>query len=135
MSRKSVYYYTIRNDSISTSFNTKQITQIADVIHGLKKTDVLKPKDFDEQIARYSCFMCFAILAAAAEGGHFEALPELKKLIMSSVHKEELPQAKFRHISKKSKIGIFFLQRFHIKTAFYFLFVCKKIKQLLKKER
>ena len=135
MSRTSVYYYTIRNDSISTSFNTKQITQIADVIHGLRKLDISKSDDFDEQIARYSCFMCFAILAAAAEGGHNGALPEIKRLMLSTVHKEEMPKAKFRHLSKKSKIGIFFLQRFHIKTAFYFLFVCKKIKQFLKKER
>ena len=85
MSRKVIYLYTIRNDSLTTNFKTNQITQISDVIVGLRALNMEKPRDFEEQISRYSCFMCFAILASAAEGGHFKSLTEIKKIILSSL--------------------------------------------------
>ena len=69
------------------------ISQIADVITGLRDLNIKKPKDFDEQISRYSCFMCFAILAAAAEGDHFNSARKLKELILGSFHKEEIEKA------------------------------------------
>ena len=31
-----------------------------------------KITDFDKQLCRYSCFMCFAILASAAEGNYYK---------------------------------------------------------------
>lgn len=129
MSKKAVYLYTIRNDSISTDFKTKQITQIEDVILGLRALQIKKPADFEDQIARYSCFMCFAILAAAAEGGHFGALKELKELIINSSHREEIRKARFGRITIKSRIAIFLIQKRAIGTAFYFLYLCKKIKR------
>ncbi len=128
MSKKAVYLYTVRGDSLTTSFKTHQITQIADTVVALRKLNVKKPQDFEAQIARYSCFMCFAILAAAAEGGHFDAMGELKKLILGSLHREEIRKAKFEHITAKSKITVFLMKRRMIKTAFYFLYLCKKIK-------
>lgn len=130
MSSIPVYLYTIRNDSISTDFKTGQITQIADVIYGLKEISINKPDDFDEQISRYSAFMCFAILAAAAEGGHFKAIGKLKELILNSVHKEEIKKASFKKITIKSRIGIFLMKKQMIKTAFYFLYFCKKLKNI-----
>ncbi len=130
MCRKAVYLYTIRNDSISTDFKTRQITQIADVITGLRGLDMEKPEDFDEQISRYSCFMCFAILAAAAEGKHFRALGTLKKLISESLHMEEIQKARFESITVKSRIAISLMQKKMIGAAFYFLYFCKVLKQL-----
>lgn len=135
MSRKPVYLYTIRNDSISTSFKTHQITQIEDVIKGLKKLNVDKSSDFDEQISRYSCFMCFAILAAAAEGNHFSSIGEIKKLILNSVHKKEIQKAYFENITFKSRIGIFLMKKQSIRLAFYFLYFCKEIKRIMKGKR
>ena len=135
LSRKSVYLYTIRNDSISTDFKTGQITQIADVIEGLRRLEVPKPADFEEQIARYSCFMCFAILAAAAEGSHFRAAGTLKKLILGSLHREEIRKARFDRITAKTRIAVFLMKRQRIKLAFYVLFLCKEIKRLRKGER
>ena len=135
MSKKAVYLYTIRNDSISTDFKTKQITQIADVILGLRDMATEKPEDFDEQISRYSCFMCFAILAAAAEGNHFEALPEIKKLINESLHKNEIKKARFENVTAKSRIAIFFMKKQSLGLAFYFLWLCKEIKRLRKGEK
>ena len=132
MSRKVVYLYTIRNDSLTTDFKTSQIAQIADVINGLRAMDVKKPQDFEAQIARYSCFMCFAILASAAEGGHFKSLGELKKLILGSLHKDEIKKASFLNITKKTRISVFLMKRSMIRTAFYFLFLCKQIKSLKK---
>ena len=129
MSKKVVYLYTIRNDSLTTDFKTSQISQIADVILGLRALDVEKPADFEEQIARYSCFMCFAILAAAAQGGHFKAAKELKKLILGSLHKEEIQKAKFENVTFKSRITIFLMKKRAIKSAFYFLYLCKLLKR------
>lgn len=132
MSKKAVYLYTIRDDSISTDFKTQQIRQIHDVIAGLRGLTTERPSDFEEQIARYSCFMCFAILAAAAEGGHFGAIGTIRRLIARSVHADEIGKARFENITRKSRIAIWLMKHNHIRTAFYFLYLCKQIKQLRK---
>lgn len=134
VSKKAIYLYTIRNDSITTNFKTGQIKQIEDVILGLRKIEGKKPEDFEEQISRYSCFMCFAILAAAAEGGHFDSVKKLKELIQNSLHKEEIKKARFDKITIKSRITIFLMKRQCIVTAFYFLYLCKQIKRMRKGE-
>ena len=132
MSKKAIYLYTIRGDSLTTNFKTAQITQIADVIVGLRALNMDKPQDFEAQISRYSCFLCFAILASAAEGGHFKALGEIKRLILTSLHKEEIKKAHFSNITIKTRISVFLMKRNMIRTAFYFLFLCKQIKCLKK---
>ena len=135
MSRKAIYLYTIRNDSISTDFKTNQITQIADVITLLRGLTIEKPEDFDEQISRYSCFMCFAILAAAAEGNHFNAINKLKELIIGSLHIEEIKKARFEKITMKSNIAISLMKKQRIGCAFYFLYLCKELKRLIKGDK
>ena len=135
MSKKAIYLYTIRNDSISTDFKTHQISQIADVITGLRELNIKKPKDFDEQISRYSCFMCFAILAAAAQGNHFNSIKKLKELILSSLHKEEIQKAYFESVTFKSRITIFLMKKQKIRLAFYFLYFCKELKRLRKGDK
>jgi len=133
MSREVAYLYTIRDDSISTTFRPEQITQVADVISCLKASDAPKPRDFDKQIARYSCFMCFAILAQLAEGKHFESLKDVENKIKASVHQEEIPKAEFDRITVKSKIAISLMQKGRLKSAAYFLYLCKKIKCMWKR--
>jgi hypothetical protein len=132
MSRKAIYLYTIRNDSISTDFKTHQISQIADVITGLRRLNIEKTKDFDEQISRYSCFMCFAILAAAAEGNHFNTVRKLNELISGSLHREEIKKAHFEKITMKSRIAIFLMKKQRIGLVFYFLYLCKELKRIRK---
>ena len=78
--------------------------------------------------------MCFAILAAAAEGNHFSSAGKIKKLILNSVHKYEIKKARFDKISIKSKIGIFLMKKELILTAFYFLNLCKQVKLILKRK-
>ena len=131
MSKKAVYLYTIRNDSLTTSFKTSHITQLYDTIIGLRKLDVKKPTDFEEQISRYACFMCFAILAAAAEGGHFDSIGKLKELIVS-LHNEEIQKAHFENITLKSRITIALMKKQKIRLAFYFLHFCKVLKGIRK---
>ena len=75
-------------------------------------------------------FMCFAILAAAAEGGHFQALGRLKELILTSLHREEIKKARFERVTLKTRIAVFLMQRELIGPAFYFLFFCKEIKRM-----
>lgn len=133
MDNTPVYLYTIRDDSLTTSFTTKQLTQLSEVINGLYNITLKKPKDFDDQISRYSCFMCFAILAAAAEGAHFKYLEEIKSLILNSINKELIKKAKFKKITPKSRIVIALMKKEHIKTAFYLLYFAGKAKRMLKK--
>ena len=135
MSKKAIYLYTIRNDSISTDFKTHQISQIADVILGLRGLNIEKPKDFDKQISRYSCFMCFAILAAAAEGNHFNSVGKLKELILGSLHKEEIKKAYFENVTFKSRVAISLMKKQKIRLAFYFLYLCKELKRMRKGDK
>lgn len=128
-----IYLYTMRDDSLSTSFNTKQITHIAETINGFYSITLPKPEDFEKQISRYSAYMCLAIVAAAAEGGHFKYINEIKNLILNSVHKNLIKKSEFENITFKSKVAINLMKKEHIKTAFYFLNFCGRIKSLIKR--
>lgn len=128
-----VYLYTIRDDSLTTSFTTKQMVDLIEVVNGLCGITTEKPKDFEEQLARYACFMCFSILAAAAEGSHFQYLRELKRLILNSKNKDLIKKAKFKNITPKTKIGVALMKKEHIKTAFYWLYFAGQIKRILGK--
>ena len=127
------YLYTIRDDSLTTSFRTKQITELGEVIKGLCNIKSEKPEDFDEQLARYSCFMCLAILAAAAEGSHFEYLDEIESFILNSVNKDLIKKAEFEKVTPKAKLAMALMKKERIKAAFYFLHFAGKIKRVLKK--
>ena len=133
MSRKSIYLYTVRDDSLSTSVKTSQIPQIADTIECVRSCDGNKPSDFEEQIARYSCYMCFAIVAGAAERGQFENLDEIESFIINSIHKKEIEKASFDSMSPKSRIAVGLLKKGKIKSAFRFLYMCGKIKRIIRK--
>lgn len=128
MSKKPVYLYTMRGDSLSTRVKPQQITQIRDVILGLRALGVDKVADFEAQIARYSCFMCLAILAIAAQGNHFDALKDIKARMLGSLHKEEIKKAQFSWVTAKSRVTIALLKKERIGLAFYFLYICKVIK-------
>ena len=133
ISKKEAYFYTVREDSLSKEFNSKQIYLVEDVINEISKNDVEKLADFNAQICRYSCFMCFAILASAAEGNHFKSIKTIKENIKKSLHNEKIQRAEFENISLKSKISIFLMKKKCYKTAFYFLNLCKNIKRIIKK--
>ena len=133
ISKKNAYLYTVRHTSISKAFNTKQIYLIEDVINEICSNNMEKVVDFEEQLYRYSCFMCFAILASAAEGNYFKIIKEIKKNILNSLHNEKISCAEFENISIKSKISIFFMKKKYYKAAFYFLNMCKFIKSMLKR--
>ena len=86
--------------------------------------------DFEKQISRYSCFMCFAILAAAAEGNHFNSLNKIIELFHCTIHKEEIKKAEFECLTVKSRIAIFLMKKEMYRLAFYFLNLVKKFKCL-----
>ena len=132
ISREPIYLYTARTDSLSNHFKTNQITHIANAILGLKALEIDKTADFDAQISRYSAFMCFAIFASAAEGGHFGALKQLKELVRTSVHNEEIKKAEFENLTAKSRIAINLMKKQHFSSAFYFLYFCGKLKRMRK---
>ena len=130
MSKKAIYLYTVRGDSITTSFKIRQISEIAQAVTYLRNLNVNKPAYFEELLSRYSGFLCFAILAAAAEGGYFSEIKGIKNAILDSIHKEEIKKAYFENITFKSKITMFLLKKEQIRLAFYFLYLCKKIKDI-----
>ncbi|MBR3932793.1 MAG: glycosyltransferase family 2 protein [Clostridia bacterium] len=133
ISKKTAYLYTVRDDSLSKDFNTNQIFLVEDVINEIKKTKMKDVADFDAQLCRYSCFMCFAILASAAEGNYKNSIKQLADNIKKSIHNEKIKLAEFNKISLKSRVTIFLMKKKRYKTAFYFLNFCKRIKNLLKK--
>ena len=133
ISKKEAYLYTVREDSLSKEFNTKQIYLVENVINEISKNDTHKVLDFDEQLCRYSCFMCFAILAAVAEGNHFKSIKAIKENIKNSLHSEKIPYAEFENISIKSRISVFLMKKKCYTIAFYFLNLCKVIKTVLMK--
>ena len=133
ISKKEAYLYTVRSDSISKEFNANQIFLIENVIKEISKNNVEIIKDFDAQLCRYSAFMCFAILAAAAEGNHFKYASILKNNILNSVHNKKIFLAEFENISAKSKIAIFLMKKKCFKLTFYFLNICKNFKRILRK--
>ena len=133
ISKKEAYLYSVREDSLSKEFNSKQIYLIEDVINEIMKNDMEKVPDYNEQLYRYSCFMCFTILASAAEGNHFKSIKSIKENIINSVHSEKIQCADFENISLKSRITIFLMKKKCYSLAFYFLNMCKNIKKFLMK--
>ena len=133
ISKKQAYLYTVREDSLSKEFNTKQIYLIEDVINEISKNNLDKVVDFEKQLCRYSCFMCFTILASAAEGNYFKSINEIKEKIKNSIHHKYIQGAEFENISPKSMIAISLMKKGSYNLAFYFLNVCKLIKSILRR--
>ena len=129
MSKIPIALYTIRNDSMSNGIKTEQIDKVAKAMDYLRSLTIKMPEDFEEQLDRYSCFMCFAILAAAAEGNHFRSVKALKDLILGSLHQEEIQKAVFQKITPKSRIAINLMKKQQIGLAFGFLYLCKELKR------
>ncbi len=133
ISKKATYLYTIRNDSMSVSSFTHQISQLNVIVSNLKELELSKIVDFKEQFSRYYCFMCFALLASAADGNALKKIGEIESIILNSEFADELTKAEFEGISIKSRISVFLLKRKQVKISFYFLYICKEIKRFLKK--
>lgn len=133
ISKKPAYRYTVRKNSMSKAFQTKQIHLVETVLHEISRHNTEQIADFPAQLSRYSCFMCFAILAAAAEGYHFESIKELKREICNSLHRDHIARADFARISLKSRITIFLMKKHAYAAAFYFLALCKAVKNVLKR--
>ncbi len=133
ISKKTSYLYTVRNSSLSKAFNSNQVYRVEDVIKEISTEQLKNVVDIDKQICRYSCFMCFTILASAAEGDYFNSIKEIKENIRNSVHKENISRAEFENITLKSRITVALMKRGLYGTAFYFLNICKNIKKIIKK--
>lgn len=133
ISKKTAYLYTVRTDSLSKKFNTQQIRQVENIVQEIAELIPDAPGDFEEQLCRYFSFMCFSILAAAAEGGFFDSLTELRDAIIHSPYMEKIENAHFGHITTKSRIGMFLMKKKRIRTAFCFLYLCGLCKRILGK--
>ena len=133
VSQKLAYLYTVRKSSMSKQCNAKQIQLVENIIHEIGRHDTGTIPDFQAQLDRYACFMCFAILAAAAEDDHFESIDDIKRQILNSLHGEMILRARFARISAKSRITIFLMKKRQYRAAFYFLNLCKNIKKAIRR--
>lgn len=127
------YLYTVRSGSMSKGVEARQILLVENVIHEIERQPTEKITDFPAQRARYSCFMCFSILAAAAEGNHFRSIKAIRENIENSLHREQIRGAEFEHVSTKSRISISLMKKRRYTAAFYFLSLCKLVKVILRK--
>lgn len=132
VSKKAAYFYNVRESSLSKEFNVKQITLIENVIRELCKHPVDRVPDFEEQLCRYSCFMCFTVLAAAAEGNHKNKIDEIQATVAQSIHAEKIQAAAWGHVSPKSRIAFALMKRNRYRLAFYFLNACKTLRIIIK---
>ena len=126
-----LYLYSVRYTSMSKAFNAEQIRLIENVMRFITTDELRQIPDINEQLQRYSFFMCFAIMASAAEGRHFESICALKNNIVGSIHHENIKEARFKTMSLKSRIGLFLMKRKMYRTTFYFLALCKTVKTVL----
>jgi len=133
ISKKNAYLYTVRHDSLSKEFNSKQIFLVENVMKEIMALPMEKPQDFEDQLCRYSAFMCFAIFAAAAEGGYKKAIKEIQDNIQNSMHQKCIQAAKFDKITIKTRIGLYLMKKNHYNAAYHFLAFGKFIKKLLKR--
>lgn len=129
ISRKTVYLYTLRNDSMSSGLGAEQLLRLEKLVSALKARNV--PKDYNMQISRYYCYMCFVILAAAAENGHCRTLGDMKKRITGSRHAAELEKAEFSDITFKSRVAVSLIKKKRIYTAYCFLYLCGLVKRIV----
>ncbi len=127
-----VCYYTVRTDSLSTDFKVGQLTQLANVSAYLQSDAMPKMLDFADQHERYCCFMCFAILAQAAQGGHRKKLCEIRDLIYTTGLQIMVRRAHFAQISVKSRIAITMMQKKCYAMAYAFLRLCHYFKSIIK---
>ena len=134
ISHTAAYIYTVREDSMTTGCFAGQLTQLETVVETLRRMDCSAVTDFNEQLLRYFCFMCFAIIAAAAENGRYDELPHMKRILSRSVYGMMLIEASFADITLKSRIAVRLIQKNHIAAAFRFLSLCKSVKQMMHKK-
>lgn len=134
ISKKTAYFCTVREDSLTRDFNYKQVYLVEDAINEICKNDTSRVPDFEEQLCRYSCFTCFAILGSAAGGNHFKSLKAIKESIMNSLHRDKIQLAEFESISIKTRIAIFLMKKNYYSLAFYFLNLLERIKACIGKK-
>ncbi|MBQ3054923.1 MAG: glycosyltransferase family 2 protein [Oscillospiraceae bacterium] len=131
ISKKCAYHYTVRGDSMSKGFRADQILLVENVIGEIEKNDWTNVADFEHQLCRYACFMCFTILAAAAEGNHKASIKAIRENIEGSRHNALIDCAEFGTISPKSRMAIFLMKKKRYKTAYSVLNLAGKIRTIL----
>ena len=82
----------------------------------------------DNRIKHFLFF--FFITADAAERKYFGSCAQIKRLVMQSPLKDEIKKARFKLVTKKSRISVFLIKNGLFRTAFAFLYLCRIIKNI-----
>lgn len=127
ISSKIVYSCRCRDDSMSRAFHAEHFEDIALGVRLLRESESQAPEGFASAIDRYCAFMCFVLLASAAQAGDRSAVAATRRLWCEEFTRA-LRDARFQNITKKSRIAIALLRRKQIGLAYRFLRVCSRIK-------
>lgn len=133
VSHAPMYCCRAREDSDSRSFRPVQYRQLALGVEALQNISSPDLPDFQEQVLRYGCFLSFVLLVSAAHSGAADKLPQIRKALAEPVLRNAIERASFGKLTIKTRISIFLMRRGHIGTAYWFLRLCEKIKNILSK--
>lgn len=128
-----MYFCRWRSQSMSRLFNIEHYNQIALGVEALEQIDGSAVKNFQAQIDRYGCFSCFVLLASAARAGAFQQIGQIRNAMEQPVLRRAIQSAHFQHLSLKTRVALFLLRRNWIGGAYGLLWVCARLKGILKK--
>lgn len=138
ISHEVMNHFRVREQSASHSFQITYYQQVILVLEALKKLKSQSPstpEDFDSQLDRYGAYMCFTLLVNAAHSGCRSYLPQIKEQMSRRQLMICIRQARFQGITAKTKITFTLFRKNMIYTAYYFLRLCWRMKNISKTVR
>ena len=121
-----------RPGSESRSFYTKQYDQLILGIQALRELGTGAAADFQEQTDRYGLFMFFVQLMHAVKAGAYDQCAAIRGYLEEPEFSQAVRNARYAGVSPKSRITYRLLKGGRVKTAYVFLWLCEKMKEMRK---
>lgn len=127
VSEYTAYLCRCRPESDSRSFRLVQFEQLK---AGVRLLEEIRPgdADFAAQTDRYTAFICFGLLNAAALSDGGKHLDRIESEMMSEPLFSHMKRARFRGISAKMRIVYRLMKKRRIRMAYSFLKICNFLK-------
>ena len=121
------YLCRCRPGSDSRSFRMAQFSQLK---AGVRLLERLRPDDadFSAQKDRYTAFICFGLLNAAALSGSGKDMDQIERELLSEPLFSHMKRARFRGITVKMRVVYRLMKAKRIRTAYSFLRLCNFLK-------
>lgn len=121
-------FYRYLQQSDSHHFKIKQYEQLIEGVRTLQAECSGKLEDFEAQLDRYVCNICFVLLLSLLEQKAPQYLTEIKKYMSCPELRQHIVRGSFRHITPKTRIVFWMFRRNWIKVSYFFLWCCKLLK-------